>query len=135
MKRNLVVEDEQALQCTFVKGLQLLSFHEEAASDSKEALNLYYEYQYDLEKLNRELFYQEQPLSLIRMEFETMSLLLSNRRQCLESDKLMDHLWRDDSGTIDKLKVLIKKLRKKLLTNIVKNKWGVGYYVSKDEYH
>lgn len=219
MKRLLVVEDELALQRALVKGLKLLSFHVDSASDGKEALDLYYEHQYDLiildlnlpymdgiellrefrqdnqlinvlilsarsevedkvkginlgandylakpfnfdelvariqsllrrefiqyeqtirfddyylDTMNRELFFNQQPLNLSRMEFDIMYLLLTNQNQCLESETLIDQLWKDESGSMEKLKVLINKLRKKLPTNIIKNKWGVGYYVSKD---
>lgn len=86
---------------------------------------------YCLNTTHRELKYFDTTINISRKEYDLLFLLFTNQNTCLESMTLIDKLWLDETGSIDKLKVLINKLRKKLPTDLIKNKWGVGYYVAK----
>lgn len=87
---------------------------------------------YTLDTVNKKLKYSEEEINITPKEYDLVYLLFVNQNRCLESLELIDNLWEDESGTTEKLKVLINKLRKKLPVDIIKNKWGVGYYVSKE---
>lgn len=219
MKQLLVVEDELALQNVLVAGLELLGYKVDGASDGREAMDLYYENNYDLiildlnlpyidgiqllkefrqdnpkisiiilsargdvedkvkglnlgandylpkpfnfdelvaringllrrefiqynevinlgeyvlDTTNRTLTFQGKEISLSKKEYEMLFLLFTNQNRCLESFELIEAIWGEEYDTVDRLKVLVNKLRKKLPTNIIKNKWGVGYYVDKE---
>lgn len=218
MKRLLVVEDELALQNILVMGLTSFGYCVDGANDGRQALDLYYEKDYDLIVLDlnipyidgiellkefhldnlginiivlsarsdvddkikginlgandylakpfnfeelvarinallrrefvqnddiirfddyllnnkeKKLTYKNIEIKISQKEFEILSILFIGQKSIVQSNKLILYLWENDSGSIKKLKALINVLRKKLPTELIKNKWGVGYYVSK----
>ena len=78
--------------------------------------------------------FQDQEVELTRNEFRILYYLFLNAGQVLSKEKLTQYLWNDQyylDETI--LLVNINRLRKKIedigLTDFVKTKRGVGYYV------
>ncbi len=78
--------------------------------------------------------FQDQEVELTRNEFRILYYLFLNVGQVLSKENLTQYLWNDQyylDETI--LLVNINRLRKKLedigLTDFVKTKRGVGYYV------
>lgn len=86
---------------------------------------------YALDTVNQILRYQNEEINISRKEYELLYLLFTNQNRCMESLEIIDRIWGYEDGTIEKLKVLVSKLRKKLPMDVIQNKWGVGYYVSK----
>lgn len=87
--------------------------------------------EYALDTVNQRLLYKNEDINVSRKEYELLYLLFTNQNRCMESMEIIDRIWGYEEGTIEKLKVLVSKLRKKLPLDIIQNKWGVGYYVSK----
>lgn len=87
---------------------------------------------YVLDTAQHTLRYREEMISMTPKEYDLLLLLFTNQTRCLETVTLLDYLWEDESGTVEKLKVMLNRLRKKLPTELLKNQWGVGYYVSAD---
>lgn len=87
--------------------------------------------EYLLDTINKKLKFKDEEISITPKEYDLIHLLFTNQNRCLESLELIESLWEYENGTMEKLKVLINKLRKKLPIDIIKNKWGVGYFVNK----
>lgn len=85
--------------------------------------------EYCLDSKNQKLEYKNKEINLSKKEYEMIYYLFINQNRCLSSEEIIDHIWKYEDGNSEKLKVLINKLRKKIPTSIIKNKWGVGYYV------
>ena len=62
----------------------------------------------------REAWLGEQPLALTPDEWRLLLLLVSRENVAVTKDKLFSHMWPDDSGTDDALKMLVFRLRKQL---------------------
>lgn len=83
------------------------------------------------------LVYQEHVIDLTKNEHRILSLLMKNKGQIISRERLMDALWESDCYIDDNtLTVNINRLRKKLeacgLTDFVRTKFGVGYYIGEE---
>ncbi|WCK52925.1 response regulator transcription factor [Aneurinibacillus sp. Ricciae_BoGa-3] len=82
----------------------------------------------------REVFYNEQRLSLTRREYDILYMLMKNKGQIFTRDDLLALIWTDrsveDYRTVD---THVKNLREKLRAagapahDVIKTVWGVGY--------
>jgi len=73
-------------------------------------------------------------VDLSKNEYRVLLLLMKNKGTVVSREKLMDDLWATDSFVDDNtLTVNIGRLRKKMeaagLSDFIKTKFGVGYYV------
>lgn len=83
---------------------------------------------------NSKITYHDKSIELTKNENRILSLLLENKGQIVSRERLMDALWESDCYIDDNtLTVNINRLRKKLetnhLTDFIKTKFGVGYYI------
>ena len=83
------------------------------------------------------LTYEGKAIDLTKNEHRILSLLMEHKGQIVSRERLMDALWESDCYVDDNtLTVNIGRLRKKLeasgLTDFIKTKFGVGYYVGED---
>ena len=69
---------------------------------------------------NREAMINHQPLSLSPDEWRLFLFLVSRENEVLPKHKIMSHMWPDDTGTDDALKMLLFRLRKQIRTALVK---------------
>lgn len=85
---------------------------------------------YKWNRLTKSLLHNDQFVRLTRQERRLMELLSANLTQIHSTDAIMGRLWDidlDSDFTNDKLKTLIRRLRKKLPDNAIENIYGVGY--------
>jgi DNA-binding response OmpR family regulator len=68
--------------------------------------------------------------SLTKKEFEFISILAN--KKVITYDEI-DMLWETETPTQNAIRSFIAKLRKKLPTNIIKNRSGIGYYIDTNE--
>ena len=74
----------------------------------------------------REVFFQQQPVSLGRREYELLLLLLDNRGRVLTRRQLEEKIYEDDPES-NALEVHVHNLRKKLGKSLITTVRGVGY--------
>lgn len=87
---------------------------------------------------NCSLTYEDKTIGLTKNENRILSLLLENKGKIVSRERLMDALWETDSYVDDNtLTVNIGRLRKKLdtkgLSDFIRTKFGVGYYIGEEE--
>ena len=71
-----------------------------------------------------------QPLSLTRLEYEMLSLLLSNMGKAFSREEMLEHCWPKDAIVLDRtVDVNINRLRKKIgpYGKYIKTRVGFGY--------
>ena len=77
-----------------------------------------------------QLVYNDKVLALTKKERELLQLLFSDTSRDFSYDIILSRLWGEVSPSKqDSLKTLVKQLRKKLPTNIIKNIFGFGYCI------
>lgn len=87
--------------------------------------------------LERTFYKGEKEIQLTAKEFDILEILFTNQGIVFSRDRLYERVWGEigfDTRTVD---VHISKLREKIEENpsdpqIIKTKWGVGYYIKKD---
>lgn len=91
-----------------------------------------------LNTANSTLVYRDMPIELTKNELRILSALMESKGQIVSRESLMDTLWASDCYIDENtLTVNINRLRKKLeangLTDFIKTKRGIGYFVGEDE--
>ncbi len=76
---------------------------------------------------NSLLIYENKSMNLTKYEADFLYLLYKNRPNVVKYELIQDEVWRENIMTDSSLRTLVKSLRKKLPTNIVKNLSKVGY--------
>jgi DNA-binding response OmpR family regulator len=85
---------------------------------------------YHWDKRLKKLYKDNIEQSLTNKEVALLSVLFSNTNQVHSSEDIIFELWYDiDSNKLNSLKTIIKKLRKKLPEDTIKNVFGVGYRI------
>ena len=93
---------------------------------STKNIKLNNEYSWDTEF--KQLTYNENDIPLTKKEQDFFSLLVSNKNKTFSTEEIIYQIWDlYDEGHENSIKTLIKNIRKKLPSNIVKNVFGVGY--------
>lgn len=91
-----------------------------------------------LNAANGTLIYNDVPIELTKNELRILSTLLERKGEIVSRECLMDALWASDCY-IDgnTLSVNVNRLRKKLeahgLSDFIRTKFGVGYYIGEAE--
>jgi len=78
----------------------------------------------------KELFFFNKLIELTSREKAFMELLLSNKNKLFTYDEIFEHFWEEDNFTLNSLKNMVKRLRKKLPLDIIKNVFNQGYSIS-----
>jgi two-component system, OmpR family, response regulator VanR len=86
------------------------------------------EYIWDIEI--KELKYHNQIVELTYREKSFLELLLSHKSRVFSHDEILEYVWGyDEIGTINSLKNLVKRLRKKLPEETIVNLFNEGYKI------
>lgn len=87
-----------------------------------------------LEPLKYKVYKNELPIELTSIEYKLMLILIENRGNVLERNKLLEKLWDIEGNFVDgnSLNVYIKRLRQKIEDDVKKPKYvetvrGIGY--------
>jgi DNA-binding response OmpR family regulator len=85
---------------------------------------------YHWDKKTKKLYHNKVEQNLTKKEIALLHLLFSNPNQTFSSEDIIFELWYDiDMTKMSSLKTIIKKLRKKLPEDTIKNVFGVGYRI------
>jgi len=81
---------------------------------------------------------QGRPVPLSKNEYRILLTLMENRGSVVSREKLMEKLWQTDSFVDENtLTVNVGRLRKKLenagMRDLIQTKFGVGYWISREE--
>jgi DNA-binding response OmpR family regulator len=89
---------------------------------------------------NRQVFFENQPISLTKKEFDMLIFFVSNPKRVLTKEALAEHLWgdfADSSDSFDFVYSQIKNLRRKLMektgVDYFQNVYGTGYSFNVDD--
>ena len=88
---------------------------------------------YTWNKKSRELFYNEESVSLTYRESYLLELAINNYNRVVSYETIMAYVWLDEFEreiTIDSVKRLVSSLRKKIPENSLKNIYGKGYILN-----
>ncbi len=91
---------------------------------------IYFGDDYYWDKQNKQLFYDDKQIKLTKNEIALLDLLFSSKDKIFSIDEISIELWSeldDLDNSTQKLKDIIKRLRKKLPKNMIENIYGVGY--------
>lgn len=84
---------------------------------------------YDSDK--KLLSQNEKDLHITASEDKLLNILIENKLRTLSIDELKNMIWEDSYLATDSaFKSLLNKLRKKIGTNSIKNRSGLGYYLN-----
>jgi DNA-binding response OmpR family regulator len=78
----------------------------------------------------KEFIYKGEAIELTANEKKLLELLLSHQNKVFSYDEIFDHFWQEESFTLNSLKNLVKRLRKKLPIDIITNVFNEGYKIS-----
>jgi DNA-binding response OmpR family regulator len=88
---------------------------------------------------NREVFANNQPVTLTKKEFDLLIFFISNPKRVLTKEAIAEHLWGDFADSADSFDFVysqIKNLRRKIVektgTDYFKNVYGTGYIFNPD---
>lgn len=77
---------------------------------------------------NREFFYRGQAISLTKMEFEFLKLLIENPKKTFSREHLLDLVWGyDNYPTTRTIDTHVLQLRQKLSDDVIETIRGLGY--------
>ncbi|HAX03412.1 MAG: hypothetical protein A2Y45_00375 [Tenericutes bacterium GWC2_34_14] len=81
---------------------------------------------------NREVLIDGNHIPLTNVEFKIFQILVEHRETVVSKDKIIHHVWDEDSSATDNaLGIHITRLRKKLTCNpgcdLIETVWGLGY--------
>lgn len=96
------------------------------------------EQSYSWDSHKRELFCNSDIISLTKKEKSLLELLITTHHNKVTYQQIFDVVWFDSENFQDysesSIKTLIKKLRSKLPPDLIKNAYGLGYYLEKISY-
>jgi DNA-binding response OmpR family regulator len=78
----------------------------------------------------KEFFHFNKIVTLTSNEKKLLELLLSHKDKVFSYDEIFEYFWEEDAFTLNSLKNLIKRLRKKLPVDIISNVFNQGYKIS-----
>jgi DNA-binding response OmpR family regulator len=87
-----------------------------------------------IEPDRHEVFVNDEEVVLTKKEFDILLYLAANKEKVVTKEGILEHIWGDDSSTLDSLDFVythIKNLRKKLIAkqcpDYIKSMYGIGY--------
>ena len=93
------------------------------------------EQSYSWDSHKRELFCNSDIISLTKKEKALLELFITTHHDKVTYQQIYDFVWFDSHDFQDysesSIKTLIKKLRSKLPADLIKNAYGLGYYLEK----
>lgn len=84
---------------------------------------------------NRELHIDQHVLSLTKVEFKILHLLIDHKENVVSKDNIIHYVWDEDSSATDNaLGIHITRLRKKIMEicdeDFIETIWGLGYRIN-----
>ena len=84
---------------------------------------------------NRELHIDQHVLSLTKVEFKILHLLIDHKESVVSKDTIIHYVWDEDSSATDNaLGIHITRLRKKIMEicdeDFIETIWGLGYRIN-----
>lgn len=79
------------------------------------------------------LFLNSQKVNLSDKELKTLNLLIKNKNQSFSSEEIFNHIYYDQAEkefSIDSIKSLLKRLRRKLPNSLIVNNYKSGYSIN-----
>lgn len=79
---------------------------------------------------DKKLICYGEDIALTAKERMFLNLLFSNQNKVFSYDEIFEYFWREENFTLNSLKNMVKRLRKKLPADIVKNVFNEGYTIN-----
>ncbi len=80
---------------------------------------------------SKKLVHFKDEIALTPKERSFLELLCKNTNQTVEYDQISEHVWGyNEVGSVDSIKSLVKKLRRKLPNNFIENVFATGYKIA-----
>ncbi len=76
-----------------------------------------------------ETFYKGKKIKLTKKENAFLRLLVAQLGLVVSFEQAMNYVWDENGATENSVRTLVWRLRNKLMTDIIKNASGVGYYI------
>ena len=82
-----------------------------------------------VDMFSRQVFVDEQPISLTPTEFSLLQFFMDRPRQALRRERIIDSVFRNPDSATEALQTHISRLRKKLGVDgaRIETVWGIGY--------
>jgi len=81
------------------------------------------------EKLSKRLFFLDKEIELTKNEKSILTLLIENRGQSVNYEKIEEFVYKGEYKSIDAIRNLVKRLRKKLPYELIFTHIEDGYYI------
>jgi DNA-binding response OmpR family regulator len=82
---------------------------------------------YTYNTLSRELFWDTKPIKLTKKETLLLNLFIQNLDNVLSYEQISDYVWEGDIATIDSIRTLVMRLRKKIPKECIETSIDFGY--------
>jgi len=82
---------------------------------------------------SKTLFHNEESVFLTRRELKLFELLVEKAGSACSDDEIFFYVWGDEFDKVitnSSIRTLVKNLRKKIPTDLIKNQYGVGYKIN-----
>jgi len=82
---------------------------------------------------SRTLFYNDESIFLTKRELKLFELLVEKAGAPCSDDEIFFYVWGDEFDKVitnSSIRTLVKNLRKKIPSELIKNQYGVGYKIS-----
>lgn len=101
------------------------------ANENSQKIRLKPNFAYDI--LKKELYLNEEVITLTKKENEVVFCLISNKNQYISIEQLRSEVWEDKYICEADIRVCIKKIRDKTSKELIKNQRGIGYKIDREE--
>lgn len=101
------------------------------ANENSQKIRLKPNFTYDI--LKKELYLNEEVITLTKKENEVVFCLISNKNQYISIEQLRSEVWEDKYICEADIRVCIKKIRDKTSKELIKNQRGIGYKIDREE--
>ena len=78
-------------------------------------------------KKSKELTYKKKNIELTKIEKRLIELLIHNKQHTVSFEMIENYVWQEKGATAETIRSYIKKLRKKIHPELIKNIQGIGY--------
>lgn len=85
-------------------------------------------YSWNIER--KELFYYNNVVELTSKEKKLLELLFSKQNKIFSYNEIFEYFWEDDTFTLNSLKNIVKRVRKKLPADTIINVFNEGYKIN-----
>ena len=87
---------------------------------------------------NHEVLIDDNKIPLTKVEFKIIQILVEHREAVVSKDKIIHHVWNEDTSATDNaLGIHITRLRKKLTCkpdqDLIETVWGLGYRLNLEQ--